>query len=307
LSPSRYKLLDSTRTSLTDASKDHRLVSTDNIATPGSMPDVLAARDLETLAKALHDAKAGGASRIWGIGGHVIKTGVAPLIIDLIKRGFISAVAANGSVIIHDFEIAAFGATSEDVASTLDDGTFGMTRETGEFLNNAIKVAVAEDLGLGEAGGRTIAESDLPNRGQSVLGAAYEAKVPVTVHVAIGADVIHMHPSMDGAATGKASHTDFLILANEVSKLEGGVFINFGSAVMLPEVFLKALTLARNTGHKVDNFITANFDMYRHYRPTENVLKRPTRKGGQAFDFSGHHEIMLPLLYRLLTEGDAEA
>ncbi|TET34176.1 MAG: hypothetical protein E3J72_15125 [Planctomycetota bacterium] len=271
------------------------------------MPDVLAARNLKTLAKALCEAKSSGASRIWGIGGHVIKVGVAPLIIDLIKRGFISAVAANGSIIIHDFEVAAFGATSENVVPALDDGAFGMTRETGEFLNNAITKAADEDLGLGEAVGKAISESDLPNREHSILGAAYGAEIPVTVHVAIGADVIHMHPSMDGAATGKTSHADFLVLANEVSKLEGGVFINFGSAVVLPEVFLKALALARNTGHKVDCFTTANFDMYRHYRPTVNILQRPTQKGGQAFDFSGHHEIMLPLLYQLLTEDDAEA
>ncbi|MHC4662481.1 MAG: GSU2086 family protein [Planctomycetota bacterium] len=310
MSPSKYKRLDGGAAKLVSASPEKRIVSENSFAKPGGknleLPDTLAAENLKTLVSALLAAKKTGASRIWGMGAHFIKVGLAPLVIDLMKRGFISTISANGALLIHDFEVAQMGATSEDVAALLDDGSFGMSRETGEFLHAAAKTAAAEDLGLGEAVGRAIAGSDLPHKEMSVLASAYNAGIPATIHVAIGTDVIHMHPQMDGAATGKASYADFLILANEVANLEGGAFLNFGSAVIIPEVFLKALTLARNVGNRVEKFTTANFDMYRHYRPTVNVLRRPTQKGGRFFDFSGHHEIMLPLLYQMLLAGGAE-
>jgi hypothetical protein len=236
-----------------------------------------------------------------GIGGHVIKCGLAPVLIDLMERGILSSVAMNGATAIHDTEIAMIGETSEDVATNLEDGTFGMAGETADFINHAVR----QDEGYGIALGRAIAQADLRFKEKSVLYHAARLKLPATVHVALGTDIVHQHPSADGAAIGNASLTDFRILCSVVSGLEGGVFINFGSAVIIPEVFLKALTVARNLGHTVEHFVTANFDIIRHYRPQVNIVARPTSTGGKGYYFVGSHEIMIPLLAQaVLVRGD---
>jgi rfaE bifunctional protein nucleotidyltransferase chain/domain len=234
-----------------------------------------------------------------GIGGHVIKCGLAPLLIEWMQRGWLSAIAMNGAAAIHDVEIAVCGSTSEDVAAGLEDGSFGMARETGEFINGGIADAAG---GYGAALGRRIVEDDLPHRDRSVLAAAAELGIPATVHVAIGADIVHQHPSADGGAIGRASYEDFRTFCSVVASLEGGAYLNIGSAVILPEVFLKALTVARNLGHGVSEVFTADFDMIRHYRPRVNVVERPTLKGGTGTHFTGHHEIMVPLLDAALHE-----
>ena len=233
-----------------------------------------------------------------GIGGHVIKCGLSPVLIDLMERGILSSVAMNGATAIHDTEIAMIGETSEDVATNLEDGTFGMAGETADFINHAVR----PNEGYGIALGRAIARADLPFKEKSVLYHAARLELPATVHVALGTDIVHQHPSADGAAIGGASLTDFRIFCSVVSGLEGGVFINFGSAVILPEVFLKALTVARNLGHKVEHFVTANFDMIRHYRPQVNIVARPTSTGGKGYYFVGCHEIMIPLLAQAILE-----
>ena len=215
------------------------------------------------------------------------------------EAGYVSAFMVNGSVVIHDFELAMFGQTSEDVASALIDGSFGMAIETGDGINNIINAAQKEQLGLGEAVGKAL--QDAPNRGISLLANAYNHDIPVTVHVALGTDIIHQHPSADGSAIGDCSLRDFRILCNTLVNLdEGGVFLNFGSAVILPEVFLKALTVARNTGNDVQNFTTAVFDMNMHYRPMQNIVSRPTQPTGKGYYFVGHHEIMIPLFIKSL-------
>ena len=236
-----------------------------------------------------------------GIGGHVIKCGLAPVLIDLMERGILTSVAMNGATAIHDTEIAMIGQTSEDVAANLEDGTFGMAGETADFINHAVR----PKEGYGIALGRAIAQADFPFKEKSILYHAARLKLPATVHVALGTDIVHQHPSADGAAIGSASLMDFRIFCAVVSGLEGGVFINFGSAVILPEVFLKALTVARNLGHQVERFVTANFDMIRHYRPQVNIVHRPTSTGGKGYYFVGCHEIMMPLLAQaILVTGD---
>ncbi|MFT7462824.1 MAG: hypothetical protein ACI9EF_001166 [Pseudohongiellaceae bacterium] len=258
-----------------------------------SLPDLLGARSLRMLAAAIVKAHRDGAPVLLGFGGHVVKTGLSPLLIDMMERGLINALATNGSGAIHDFEIAAVGHSSEDVGPGLAEGSWGMVHETAQALNDGARLAAEAGIGLGAAMGRRIIEGELPNTALSLAAAAHRCGVPFTVHVAIGTDTVHMHGNADGAAIGKASMDDFHKLSAVVAKLSGGVYINLGSAVILPEVFVKALNLARNLGNSVEGFTTANLDMLRHYRPRVNVLERP---GGQAFEITGHHELNLPLL-----------
>ncbi len=272
-----------------------------------SMPDVLAARDIKDVSRAIIEARKNKNPVILAMGAHPIKVGLSPIIIDLIEQGIITALATNGAAIVHDFELAFAGHTSEDVAQTLVDGTFGMAKETATMLNRAIKKAAREGKGLGEAVGEMIYRGrGFPNRHLSLFGNAYRLGIPATVHVAIGTDIIHMHPECDGGAVGKATYTDFKIFTSMVSELEGGVFINLGSAVLIPEVFLKALTIARNLGNRVQNFTTLTMDFMRHYRATVNVVQRPTMSGGKGYYLIGHHEIMFPLLAAMVKAGSRE-
>jgi len=264
-----------------------------------SLPDLLAARDLRTTVQAIAAAARARRGVIVLLGGHVIKTGMGPLLVRLLRRGVITHVAMNGAAAIHDFELAAFGGTSEDVAAGLTDGSFGMAEETGREMNAAIARGHVEDRGLGEALARWLDERrDVPGRAHSVLLAAHAAGAPVSVHTAIGADIIHQHPAADGAATGATTHRDFRRLAASVAMLDGGgVVLNLGSAVIMPEVFLKALTVARNlSGGKPTNFTSVDCDMIRHYRPHRNVVERPTQAGGAGILLTGHHEILIPLI-----------
>ena len=266
-----------------------------------NLPEILVARDVRKAAQEIARRHRAGKSVILGMGAHPIKVGLSPLIIDLMRRDILSGIAMNGASIIHDFEIAFQGETSEDVAVNLADGSFGMAEETGRFLNTAIRKARPEE-GLGAAVGRAIQEARLPNRKLSILANAVQLNVPVTVHVAIGTDIIHMHPSADGAAIGAASLQDFRRLAGLVCDLDGGVFINLGSAVLIPEVFIKALNLARNVGNQVEDLMTIDMDFVRHYRPQMNVVQRPTAGTGKGYHFTGHHEIMFPLLCAAVLE-----
>jgi hypothetical protein len=263
-----------------------------------SLPDILAARDLKAVIGDLA-AAAGTKAVIALLGGHVIKVGLGPLLIHLLDRGVLTHVAMNGAAAIHDFELAAFGGTSEDVAAGLGDGTFGMAEETGRDMNAAIAAGRTEGWGLGEALARWLERSpDLPGRDQCVLLAAQRRGAPVTVHVAIGADIIHQHPKADGAATGELTFRDFRRLAAALPGLHrGGVVLNFGSAVIMPEVFLKALTVARNLGGgKPTHFTAVDCDMIRQYRPRLNVVQRPTEAGGAGYLLTGHHELLIPLI-----------
>jgi hypothetical protein len=266
------------------------------------LPNILAGESLRTLIRAILYARASGKPILWGIGGHVIKVGLNPVLIDLMESGFITGIAMNGSAAIHDFEVALSGATSEDVEEQLGGGRFGMARETGEYMNNAISSALLHSLGMGEALGRFIGDTSesnvsFPYKHLSLLSEAYRQNVPVTVHVAIGTDIINAHPLVSGQATGDTTHRDFRLFCSMISLLGGGgVYINVGSAVVLPEVFLKAVSVVRNLGHPLEEFTTANLDFIQHYRPTQNVLKRPTQSSGQSVALTGHHEIMLPLI-----------
>jgi hypothetical protein len=260
------------------------------------LPRILAAEELRTLLDRLERAVRGEREWILLLGGHVVKTGVAPCLIPFIRRGWITCVAMNGSAAIHDAEIARFGRTSEVVEESLADGSFGMARETADFLNGCADEARERGEGFGEHLGRRLLEEGAPHAEASLLAACAEAGVPATVHVALGTDIVHQHPSAHGESIGDASLRDFRILSARVAALEGGVVLNLGSAVLMPEVFLKALTVARNLGRRVEDFAAANFDMIRHYRPVTNVVKRPTAGRGWGADFAGHHEILLPLL-----------
>lgn len=260
------------------------------------LPHILAVRDLTAVISAVADAARRSKTVILGMGAHVIKVGLAPVIIDLMERGIVSMVAMNGAGIIHEFELAAAGCTSEDVSASLADGSFGMARETGRFLCDAIDRAATDQIGLGQAVGRAMLDSRLPFCAHSILAAGARLNIPVTVHVAIGTDIIHMHPDFDAGRAGQATHLDFRMFAKGVATLEKGVYLNVGSAVILPEIFLKATTLARNLGYAVNNFTTVNMDFIRHYRPMTNVVNRPTAGGGRGYNLVGHHEIMLPLL-----------
>jgi hypothetical protein len=263
-----------------------------------SLPHILAADTLRSITDAITEAKSKNRAIIWGVGGHVIKTGLTPILIDLARRGFVSAIAMNGSGVIHDFEIAVAGWTSEDVDAALGNGAFGMAEETGRLINEAIRRGAAEDCGVGESMGRALVEMNPQYADFSILHAAYLLKIPVTVHVTIGTDIIHIHPHADGAAIGAATYRDFLLFASLVKELDGGgVYLNVGSAVTLPEVFLKAVTVVRNLGHSLQDFTTANFDFIQHYRPMTNVVRRPVAGGaGRGHSVIGHHELMIPLL-----------
>lgn len=262
------------------------------------LPNILAVQSLREIAKQIRRAKDLQKPIIIGIGGHIVKTGLAPILIDLIERGFITAIAGNGSVLVHDTEIALVGFTSEDVDAVLGIGDFGAARETGEILNEAAKNGQNDKIGLGEAMGREVSKQNPPNADKSLLCAAYKHKIPFTAHLAIGADIGHFHASADGAALGATSHTDFRLFCSLVKELNGGgVYLNLGSAVMMPEIFLKAVTVVRNLGYDLQDFTTANFDFIQHYRPLTNVVRRPTANGaGRGFSITGHHEIMIPLL-----------
>jgi len=261
------------------------------------LPGILAARDLRTAAERIAGALRRGRPVVLGMGAHPIKVGLGPLIVDLIERGRLAALAMNGACLVHDFELAWNGRTSEDVGPGLDRGLFGMARETGEFLNAACRDGVAAGGGLGRSVGEAILRDRLPFRRHSILAAAARASIPATVHVAIGTDIIHMHPSADGAAIGEGSMRDFRLLAGVIARLGGGVYLNLGSAVVLPEVFVKALNLARNVGNPVRRLTTIDMDFNRHYRPAVNVVDRPTAAGGLGIHLTGHHEIMFPLLW----------
>ncbi len=268
-----------------------------------SLPNILAAKDLREFVQHLLAARAQGKPIIVMMGAHVIKVGLSPILVDLMQRGFITCLAMNGAGVVHDTELALFGQTSEEVADGLADGSFGMAAETGEFINGTVARARGREVGLGEAMGEALVKAPGAGVKLSLLANAYAREIPVTVHVGIGTDIIHQHPNADGAAYGELSYRDFKIFAAQVARLnQGGVVLNLGSNVLLPEVFLKALTVARNIAPPVNNFFTANFDMFNHYRPRVNVVQRPTLQGGKGYNFIGHHEIMIPLLAAALKE-----
>jgi hypothetical protein len=296
------------------------LVTTEDFAKPinedsslkdflNSLADILAVRSLRELAARIRRARSLHKPVIWGIGGHVVKTGMSPVIIDLMRRGFVNAIAANGSVLVHDAEIAMVGSTSEDVDVSLGTGAFGAADETGKLLNGAARQGMSENIGLGEALGRALNEGNPPHKDFSLLCAAYEMRVPFTAHVTIGADIAHFHPTADGAALGATTHTDFRLLSELVRRMDGGgVYLNIGSAVVLPEIFLKAITLVRNLGYSLSDITTANFDFIQSYRPLTNVVRRPVADGaGRGYSITGHHELMIPMLAAELLCGDSHA
>ena len=268
------------------------------------LPDILAVKILRAVAASIAQAHRKGRPVIVGMGAHVVKVGLAPILVNLMKEGIVTAVAMNGAGIIHDFELALMGHTSEEVDDEIDEGRFGMAEETGRMLNEAIVLGYRNGQGLGEAIGHYIngLNGQFPNRETSILAVGAKLGVPVTVHVAVGTDIIHMHPAADGAAIGATSLLDFRRLAAVVAGMEGGVYLNIGSAVVLPEVFLKTVSLGRNLGHKLSHITTVNMDFLAHYRPLTNVVRRPTQKGGKGYSLIGHHEIMLPLLVAAIAE-----
>jgi hypothetical protein len=273
-----------------------------------SLPKILAADSLRGVVDALRRARDSRRAILWGMGGHVIKCGLADILLDLMRRGWVTGFVMNGAASIHDFEIAIAGQTSEDVEAVLPDGRFGAAEETGREMNTAISEGNREGLGMGEALGRRLQRLAKPELApHSVVAAAYQASVPVTVHVAVGTDTPHTHPAADAAAIGEATHCDFRLLCSLLRGLnDGGVYLNVGSAVVLPEVFLKAVSVVRNLGHPLAGFTTVNFDFLQHYRPKVNVVERPhARSGGRGFAITGHHELMVPLLAAILIESDA--
>lgn len=306
---SRYRKIDLSRVRSHSLAQRTSKVDAMHLAKPGKValdafwdccPDILQARAMKELISACRRAKERCKAIIAGLGGHVIKCGLSPLLVEMMEAGFITCICANGSVAIHDYEIAMSGSTSEDVSEALAEGSFGMAEETADEINAYLVNAAAEGLGAGEALGRELWEK-ASYQELSLLANAWRLSVPVTIHVGIGTDIIHQHPSADGAAIGKTSLHDFHVLADQVTGLnDGGVFINFGSAVIIPEVFVKALNLARNTGHDVRDFTTAVFDMNSHYRPWENIVRRPVQTGGTGYYFIGHHELMIPLFVKSL-------
>lgn len=287
--PSKVKLDEFAKTISNDSSLTEFL---------DSLPNVLAVRSLLALAERIRRARELKKPIIWGIGGHVIKTGLAPVIIDLMKQGFVSGIAANGSVLVHDAEIAMVGSTSEDVDATLSEGVFGGAEETGQLLNGAACDGARDQIGLGEAVGRALLARNPKHSDYSLLCATYKSKVPFTAHITIGGDIAHFHPGFDGAALGTTTHTDFRCFAELVRRMDGGgVYLNVGSAVVLPEVFLKCVTLVRNLGYSLSDITTANFDFIQSYRPLTNVVRRPTENGaGKGYSITGHHELTIPLL-----------
>ena len=270
-----------------------------------SLPAILGARDLRRVAQAVVDARARDGGIVWGLGAHVIKTGVSPVLIELMRRGFVSAVALNGAGIIHDFEVALSGATSEDVEESLGPGRFGMAEETGVLLNDAIRLGAERGQGLGQAVAAFLSERNPPHADRSLAVAAHRLGIPMTVHVAMGTDVIHMHPAASGAEIGDTSLRDFRFFTSCVARLRGGVYLNCGSAVVLPEVFLKAVALVRNQGISLDGLTTVNIDFLRMYRPHANVVTRPVAgTGGTGISLVGHHEVLIPLLAAAIIEAE---
>jgi len=267
-----------------------------------SLPRLLGADNLRCVADAVVRARENGRPVILALGGHVIKCGLQPVLKRLIEADIVTALAMNGAAAIHDFEVSLIGATSEDVATVLHSGHFGFSDETGREMNRALREGIAEGIGFGEAIGRRIIENHHPFMKFSLLAACVEKRIPATVHVALGTDIIHQHPEADGAVTGEMTFRDFKLLTSVVSDLSGGVWLNVGSAVLMPEIFLKALSIAQNLGHHVEDFTTANFDMIQHYRPMTNVVKRATSKSGHGFSITGHHEIIIPLLAAAILE-----
>ena len=272
-----------------------------------SLPHILAAQDLRSLLSAIHSAKRARKPILWGIGGHVIKTGLGPVLVDLMRRGFVSGIAMNGAALIHDFEIALSGGTSEDVDAGLGEGQFGMATETGFYLNQIASTANFSGVGYGEGAGKFLVAQTRrlapQNAAASILYNAYQLKIPVTIHLAIGTDIPHMHPAADGASLGAATHHDFRLFCSLVKAMHpGGVYLNWGSAVLLPEVFLKAVSVVRNLGIPLRPITTANFDFIQHYRPLQNVVKRPTApatgrtSASKGYAITGHHELLLPLV-----------
>lgn len=291
-------------------------VSVDDLARPiesgGSLreffdrlPNILAVQNLKAVAQAVRQARQKGKTVLVGLGGHVIKCGLAPVLIDLMNQGFINGFALNGSGVVHDFEIALIGSTSEDVDATLGSGAFGGAEETGRFINQAYSEALRDSIGGGEAIGRLLTGMNPRFADRSLLCSAYQHSIPVTVHVAVGTDITHIHPTANGPAIGAASYHDFRLFCSVVKGLDdGGVYLNLGSAVILPEVFLKAVTTLRNLGHQLEGFTTVNFDFLQHYRPLTNVVRRPVAGGsGRGFALTGHHELMIPLLAAAIVEG----
>lgn len=260
------------------------------------LPNILGAADLRSVIKAIADSRRQNRPVVLAMGAHVIKVGLSPILIDLMEKKIITAIALNGAGIIHDFELAYAGQTSEDVSASLGDGSFGMARETGAFLSQAVKRAQQENIGLGQAVGQSILDHQLHKAELSLPAACVRLGIPVTVHIALGTDIIHIHPDFDPQSAGGASHHDFRLLASVIADLEDGVYINAGSAVILPEVFLKAITLVRNLGHRVRRFTTVNLDFIRHYRPMTNVVNRPTASGGKGYHLTGCHELLIPLI-----------
>jgi hypothetical protein len=269
-----------------------------------SLPNMLAAADFKAVVRAIVDAKRADGV-VWGLGAHVVKTGLGPVLIDLMQRGFVSAIATNGATVIHDFEIALAGSTSEDVDESLGPGRFGMADETGRLLNGAIADGVGKGFGIGQAVGRFLVNKAPQFARASVLSEAARLGIPVTVHVAIGTDIIHMHPAASGRALGEGSLRDFRYFVSNVARLERGVYLNCGSAVVLPEVFLKAVALARNRGVALAHLTTVNLDFIRSYRPETNVVARPTAGTGRGYSIVGHHEIMIPLLAAAVVDADS--
>jgi hypothetical protein len=278
-----------------------------------SLPNILAAEDLRNLLSAIHMARKQRRAILWGIGGHVIKVGLGPVLIDLIKRGFVSGIAMNGAALIHDFEIALAGNTSEDVEAGIGKGQFGMAEETGKYLNEIAKLSQRIRIGYGEAAGQFLSSGiiEVKHADYSVLVAAHKHQIPVTIHLAIGTDIPHMHPSADGAALGDATYRDFRLFCALVQQMHpGGAYLNWGSAVLLPEIFLKAVSVVRNLGVPLRPITTANFDFIQHYRPLQNVVKRPTASAqgrnepvSHGYAITGHHELLLPLVAAALTAG----
>ena len=291
-------MLDFTKIKTIPITQRKNKVRLSDLIKPENSKISIKSEDFDELCNKIINAYKNKKQLILMMGAHVIKVGMSLLIIDLMKKGVIKHIAMNGAVPIHDFELALIGKTSEYVEKTIEDGTFGMIEETGRILNESIKEGAKNNYGYGYSIGKKITDLNLPNKECSILYNAYKLNIPVTVHIAIGTDIIHQHPSCDGAALGKTSYKDFKIFAESVSKLEDGVILNIGSSVILPEVFLKALTIARNLGYKVENIITANLDMIDHYRPRENVVHRPTSLGGKGFIIIGKHEKTIPSLHR---------
>jgi hypothetical protein len=267
-----------------------------------SLPDILAAADFKAVVRAIQSAAREGRGILWGLGAHVLKTGLSPVLIDLMERGYISGLALNGAGVIHDFELALSGATSEEVDEALGPGRFGMADETGRHLNAAVNEGVASGLGLGQSVAAWLRRASPAYSGLSVLIAADRLSIPVTVHVAMGTDIIHMHQDASGAAIGEGSLRDFRYFVSNVTRLTGGVYLNCGSAVVLPEVFLKAVALARNRGVSLDGLTTVNLDFVRLYRPQTNVVSRPVAGIGKGYSLVGHHELLIPLLAAALIE-----